>query len=219
VDETVVNDCNSLCFTCIYQTKHSDLCENCKALKCELQKNHEELKSTQLNTDSLVKEINFTRPSTGASTNWYQCKYVDAKFNSDKSNGAGINTWIPVKNKHSENIRCKNTPQLNTIITLSNGFAVLDNLYESPHKATTNIPKVHKALRAQRNRPKIPKKHSVLLVGDNHIRGIAERLAIELRSSFHTIRNVKPNAGLNDITSTVKSEIKNLSKNDVVLIC
>ena len=132
---------------------------------------------------------------------------------------AGINNWIPVKNNHSENIRCKNTPQLNTLITLSNSFAVLDNLYESPYKATTNILKVHKALRAQRNWPKTPKKHSVLLLGDNHIRGIAERLAIELRSSFRTIRYVKPNAGLNDITSTVKSETKILSKNDVVLLC
>jgi len=185
-----------LCFTCIYQHKHSDLSENCKALKCELQKTHEELKSTQLNTDTLVKEINFTKPSTGLSTNWYQCKYVDAKFSSDKSNRAGINNWIPVKNNHSEDIRCKNTPQLNTLITLSNSFAVLDNLYESPDKATTNIPKVHKALRAQRNRPKTPKKHSVLLLGDSHIRGIAERLAIKLRSSFRTIGYVKPNADL-----------------------
>ena len=101
-----------LCFTCIYQPKHSDLCENCKALKCELQKTHEVLKSTQLNTDSLAKEINFTKPSTGASTNWYQCKYVDAKFSSDKSNRAGINNWIPVKNNHSENIRCKKHPTI-----------------------------------------------------------------------------------------------------------
>jgi hypothetical protein len=56
-DDTVVNDCSSLCFTSIYQSKHSDLCENCKALKCELQKTHEELKSAQLITDLLVKEI------------------------------------------------------------------------------------------------------------------------------------------------------------------
>jgi hypothetical protein len=56
-------------------------------------------------------------------------------------------------------------------------------------------------------------------VGDSHIRGAAERLAIKLQSSFHTIGYVKPNAKLNSITSTLKSEIKNLSKKDVVVLC
>jgi hypothetical protein len=67
----------------------------------------------------------------------------------------------------------------------------------------------------QRNRPKSPKKYSVLLVADSHIRGTAERLAIKLRSSFHTIGYIKPNANLNKITSSMKSEIRNLSKSDV----
>jgi len=85
----------------------------------------------------------------------------------DESNGAGTNYWIPVENNHSDSIRRRNTYQLNNIISLSNTLTVLDNLYESPDKATTNIPKVHKALRAQRNRPETPKKHSFLLVGDS----------------------------------------------------
>ena len=48
VDGTVVSDFSSLCFTSIYQPKHSDFCVNCKALNCELQKIHEEPKSAQL---------------------------------------------------------------------------------------------------------------------------------------------------------------------------
>ena len=67
----------------------------------------------------------------------------------DENNGAGTNIWIPVKNSLSHNIRRKNTQALNNQITLSNSFAVLDNLYELPDKATTNIPKVQKALCAQ----------------------------------------------------------------------
>jgi hypothetical protein len=74
-DSTVVIDCSSLCFTSIYQPKHSDFCENCKALKCELQKTHDELKSAQFSTDLLVKEINFTKASTGGGTNRYQNKF------------------------------------------------------------------------------------------------------------------------------------------------
>ena len=67
----------------------------------------------------------------------------------DENNGAGTNNWIRVKNSHSHNIRRKNTQQLNNLITLSYRFAVVDDLYVSRDKATSNIPKVHKALRAQ----------------------------------------------------------------------
>ena len=38
----------------------------------------------------------------------------------DENNGAGTNNWIPVKNSHSHNIRCKNTQPLSNQITLSN---------------------------------------------------------------------------------------------------
>jgi hypothetical protein len=48
---------------------------------------------------------------------------------------------------HSDNIRHKNTHQSNHLITLSNSFVVVGNLNESSDKETTNIPKVHKALR------------------------------------------------------------------------
>ena len=55
-------------------------------------------------------------------------------------------------------------------------------------------------------------------MANSHIRGIAERLAIKLRSSFHTTEYVKPNADLKNITSSMKSEIGNLSKSDVVVL-
>jgi len=56
-------------------------------------------------------------------------------------------------------------------------------------------------------------------VADSHIRGVAERLAIKLRSSFHATGYVKPNANLNNITLSIKSEIRNFSKSDVVVLC
>jgi hypothetical protein len=94
----------------MYQPKHSDFCKSCKEFKCELQ-NTCELKSAQLITDSLVREINFAEASTGASTNGYRRKYNDTDFSSDESNRAGINNWIPVKNSHSDNNRHKITQQ------------------------------------------------------------------------------------------------------------
>jgi len=73
----------------------------------------------------------------------------------DESSGAGTNNWIPVKNNHSDNITRNPSEQLNDLIALCNSFAVLDNLYVSPDKSTTNIPVVHRALRAQTNRTKL----------------------------------------------------------------
>ena len=67
---------------------------------------------------------------------------------------AGINNWIPVKNNHSENIRCKNTPQLNTLITLSDSFAVLDNLYESPDKGYHQHPEGTQSLACTKQQTK-----------------------------------------------------------------
>jgi hypothetical protein len=55
-------------------------------------------------------------------------------------------------------------------------------------------------------------------VGDSHIRGVAERLSFKLRSSFLTTGYVNPKESLNN-TMSVKSEIKNLSKNDMVVLC
>jgi hypothetical protein len=214
----VVSDCSSPCFTSFYQSNLSDSCENCKASKCELQKTHDELKSAQLIIDLLVKEVNFIKASTGASMSNYQRKYNGANFRSDEKNVAGANKWIPVTGIHSNTVRRKHTQQSNNLITLSNSFEVLGNLHDSSEKATTNIPKVHNTLRVQSKRPNTSKKQSVLLVGDSHISGVAERLSFKLGSSFCTIGYVKPNANLNHITSLVKSEFKNLSKSDVVVL-
>lgn len=129
-----------------------------KAIKnwnVNFRKTCDELTSAQFIIDLLVRDVNFAKASMGASKNRYQCKYNDADFSSHESNRAGINNWIPVKNIHSYNNRHKNTQQSNSLITLSNSFAVLGNLCESSDKATTNILKVHKAFHVQRNRPKL----------------------------------------------------------------
>jgi hypothetical protein len=109
-------NCSFHNFTTIYQSKHSDFCESCKELKCELQKKtRDELKSAQLIIDLLVREINFAAASTGASTNRYQCKCNDTDLSSDESNRAGINNWTPVKKSYSDNNRHKSTRQSNNL--------------------------------------------------------------------------------------------------------
>jgi hypothetical protein len=52
------------------------------------------------------------------------------------------------------------------------------------------------------------KKHTVLLIGDSHARGITEKLVSHLGSFYQSTGNVKPNADLNIITSTASSAVK-----------
>jgi hypothetical protein len=68
-------------------------------------------------------------------------------------------------------------------------------------------------------RPRSTKNHSVILMGDSHVRGISERLSRNLGPSFGTTGCVKPNATLSYITSSESSELRKLSKSDVVILC
>ena len=215
----VVCDCSSAYFPNNYEPKPSELCVNSEALKFELKKTQDELKSAWLIIELLVTEVNTLNASSGDSEISYKSEYKALDCRTEVTNPTGSHKWIPVKSVHPNSVRRNLTKQSTNLITLTNSFEVLGNLYESPNKATTNLPKAPKSLCVRKKRPNTPKKHSVILMGDSHIRGIAERLSHKLGPSFHTIGYVKPNATANHITSSVNSELRNLCKNDVVVLC
>jgi hypothetical protein len=102
-------------------------------------------------------------------------------------------------------------------VQTSNRYAVLSNLQETPD----NFPKVvsHSAkISYIKKESTSSKNQTILLIGDSHARGISERLASYLGSSYHCTGYVKPNADLNIIISTGISEVKTLDKNDVVIV-
>jgi hypothetical protein len=66
-----------------------------------------DLPTSSAATNLIVKEIDFNKASTEASTKRYQCKYDYTKFSSKKSNGDDTNNWKPVKNSDSDIIRQK----------------------------------------------------------------------------------------------------------------
>ena len=109
--------------------------------------------------------------------------------------------------------------QPQNLITLTNSFEVLGNLDEASEKATSNLQKAPNTSCAQKEKPRTSKEHSVILLGDSHVRGIADRLSLNLGSSFHTTGCAKPSATLNYITSSEISELRKLSKSDMVVLC
>ena len=62
-------------------------------------------------------------------------------------------------------------------------------------------------------------KRKVIITGDSHAIGFAERLREQLGNSFNITGFVKPNADLDNIMNSAKAEKENMMENDVVILC
>jgi hypothetical protein len=190
---------------------------NSKALKCELQRANDELKSSQLTIVLVVKGDNFTKLPRGQ-------EQTVIKIN--------ITLWVLAvtkvmvllliillhTNNHSDTIRRKYTQQSNNLFHY---LIILKFMVTSLNHLTRQTTTFRRYIKpcVRRGKDLTLQQNTVLLVGDSHIRGVAVRLSFKLGLFFHTIGYVKPNANLNNITSSVKSEVKNLSKSYVVVLC
>jgi hypothetical protein len=58
-----------------------------------------------------------------------------------------------------------------------------------------------------------------VLLGDSHIRGLAERIGCSLGNSFSAVGITKPNADIKEITSPKQFTPKNLTKQDTIIFC
>jgi len=62
-------------------------------------------------------------------------------------------------------------------------------------------------------------KHKIILIGDSHAQGCAERLIYQLENSYKVISYVRPNGHVGIITSTPKVKVQNLTNIDVLVLC
>jgi hypothetical protein len=62
-------------------------------------------------------------------------------------------------------------------------------------------------------------KHNLLLLGDSHTRGLAERIGCSLGNSFKVIGITKPNADINRITSPRHYSPASVTKHDAIIFC
>ena len=61
--------------------------------------------------------------------------------------------------------------------------------------------------------------NNILLLGDSHIKDLAEGMSISLGSSFHVSCFSKPNANIKEIISPSNSSYVNLTKQDMIIFC
>jgi hypothetical protein len=62
-------------------------------------------------------------------------------------------------------------------------------------------------------------KHNILITGESHAKGYLEKISYVLGIAFYVNGSVKLNSDLETITSSVESDIKQLTKNNVVIVC
>jgi hypothetical protein len=100
-----------------------------------------------------------------------------------------------------------------------NQIALLTNLQEQAESASRIGSSETRVLKAKRSRYPMQNKRKIILTGDSHARGCAERLVYQLGNSYMVTGYVKPNAELGIITSTATEETKKLTRDDVLILC
>jgi hypothetical protein len=61
-------------------------------------------------------------------------------------------------------------------------------------------------------------KHKILIIGDSYVRSHAARLSDNLGHSINNTGYVKLNSNLDNITNKVKSQSKNTTKKNVIIL-
>jgi hypothetical protein len=64
----------------------------------------------------------------------------------------------------------------------------------------------------------VEKKHKIIVIGDSHARGCAAEIQLNLDEGCEVQGFVTPGTGISTITTSVKSDIQHLSKQDVVAV-
>ena len=60
-------------------------------------------------------------------------------------------------------------------------------------------------------------KHKILIIGDSHVRGLAEKISNHLDDSFDVCGITKPNADIESITSPIHLKTEHLTKGDLII--
>jgi len=74
-------------------------------------------------------------------------------------------------------------------------------------------------VKRQSNKSSHKKDHKMLIIGDSHTRLCATNVKSEMKKNYDVQELVKPGAGAGMLVNTANSDIKNLTKNDIVIFC
>jgi lysophospholipase L1-like esterase len=73
--------------------------------------------------------------------------------------------------------------------------------------------------KGQKKDATLMKNQKMLIIGDSHARLWTQKVKSQIKENFHVQGLVKPGAGMDILVTTMNSDIKSLTKNDVVIVC
>jgi hypothetical protein len=150
----------------------------------------------------------------------YEIDVISAKITSlnDESsiNNEDNKCWREVRRKNRGSANMKQDTFMIPVIVNSFQLLNLENSYETSEGQTEfhRIPAKARGKTVKSNK----KTNKIILLGDSRARNIAKQLQYNLGQQFQVIGLVKPGSRLEDITNTMKSDLKELTNKDVCLI-
>ena len=139
------------------------------------------------------------------------------------------NTWEIVADKSRKPKKLNNTSpdQLPIpIIPITNRYHALHNLQNDTElpsiisKQRTKYHHIKKVTRSKKTTCERTKQQKKIVVnGDSHSRGLASELKNYLGHEYSISGTIIPGACLNNITQLAKNELKNLTRNDTIIVC
>ena len=136
-----------------------------------------------------------------------------AKTNANHNKQGCTNTAIPYKELRKRDETRPNL-QRKSITPRQYNAKGANEIFTIPTIINGRIPIIDK-----RYATKTHINHNLLLLGDSHIRGLADRIGCSLGNSFSVIGITKPNTDINGITSSRYFSSDNLTKHDVIIFC
>lgn len=208
--------------------KQRKFCEGCKNIESALNDMKLELSSCKEIIRILQEEIReITSPHLSHGN-----KTHENSTNMDSNNTTTNGAWAihsSRRYKHSQFFR-RNTHQ--PPVETSNRFTTLTNLNadnectsETTNNKLTNpvcvqnltLVRKNNPANNQSNKPPHKKTHKVLVIGDSHARLCATKIKSEIKSNFCVQGMVKPGVGAGVLVNSCHSDIKHLTKDDVVI--
>jgi len=190
-------------------------CKCCLNLKRELKEIQEELNSAKFIIELLQTEGS-TKECVGYGTKELQNLIQSKELNAEKIKE---NKWIEVIPGHNRRTRQVKIDPAKQQVEIENHYKVLENLQEPTDVADSLELGTTCGMTNIRKRNLKNKVHKVILIGDSHARGCAEKISNYLVNSYEVTGYVNPSTGLEVITNSATKEIDHTTPKDVVVVC
>ena len=185
---------------CNDDLKRNHECEFSLHMQKEIDNVRSELKSAMMIINMLQNDVYGSQEETAPRPKFQS----NAKWTEVVTKRRGR---INVNSKHS--LACSQP-----IPALSNRFTALQEVEENSSPQDANFDNnLKKSVNIR-----LKSKKKIVIIGDSHSRGYATNLKHQLKDKFQIVGYVKPGASTIEIVETAKSDIRDLKKDDVIIV-